>query len=328
MLSFIYITCRKDPKLEWFIESLYKQMLEANFDPKKAQFVIVDYELQYDETRKQMIADIINNRFEFVHIEPKPSLIQGKHKITSRDYFACSIPRNTGVCYAKYDYLFFIDDLCVLSPGSFKYMLEYAAKKLVVGFSYKKVFELSVDNCEIKYCREHPGGIDSRLKHINQSFSKISGGQLFGYSASPLECILKINGYDEIHNTMGGEDYNYGIRLEKTGTPIHYSKHVLFCESEELSDQGNIFIRRDPLLDKIKYNQLLKQYGVTRRWDPNGRTDLNHFLLDLLTRNKSWAEGNDYNLSEIRKKIQGGGSFTTEFDLNSKLIDGLFIREL
>jgi hypothetical protein len=190
MLTFIYITCRKDPKFEWFVDSLYNQILEAKFDPSKIQFVIVDYELQYDGTRKQIITDIIKNRFEFVHVEPKPSSIQGKYKITSKDYFACSIPRNTGICYAKYKYLFFIDDLCVLSPGSFKHMLEYATKNIVVGFSYKKVFELSVDNGEIKHCREHPGGIDSRLTHINPTFSKISGGQLFGYSASPLDCLL------------------------------------------------------------------------------------------------------------------------------------------
>jgi hypothetical protein len=139
---------------------------------------------------------------------------------------------------------------------------------------------------------------------------------------------VKVNGYDELHNTMGGEDYNYGTRLEKTGTPIYYSKNVLFLESEELADQGNIFIRRDPLLDDSKYNMLLKKYGVVRRWDPSGRKDLSHLLLDLLTRNKSLAEGNDYNLSMLRTHILNGGGFKTKFDINEKLIDGVFIKDL
>ena len=92
MLSFIYITCRKDPKIEWFIDSLYNQIMEENFDLSKIQIVIVDYELQYDESRRELIKNIIDGRFEYVHVEPKPSLIQGKHKVTSVNYFAASIP--------------------------------------------------------------------------------------------------------------------------------------------------------------------------------------------------------------------------------------------
>lgn len=328
MLSFIYITCRKDPKIEWFIDSLYNQVMEENFDLSKIQIVIVDYELQYDESRRELIKNIIGGRFEFIHVEPKPSLVQGKMKITKINYHSCSIPRNTGVCYAKYNYLLFIDDLGVLYPNSFKYMLEYAYKKLVVGFSYKKVYDLSVENGIIKNCREHDGGIDSRIKYFDKDFNKITGSSLFGYSASPLECLLKVNGYDEIHNTMGGEDYNYGIRLEKTGTPIYYSKKVLFYESEEWADQGNIFIRRDPLLSDEKYKNIMKKYKVVKRWDPNGRKDLSHLLLDLLTRNKYWTEGNDYNLKELREKIQNGGVFNTEFDKNMKLIDGVCVKDL
>ena len=328
MLSFIYITCRKDPKIEWFIDSLYNQVMDEGFDLSKIQIVIVDYELQYDESRRELFNQIIRGRFEYVHVEPKPSLIQGKHKVTSVNYFAASIPRNTGICYAKYNYLLFIDDLGVLYPNSFKYMLEYAYKNMVVGFSYKKVYDLSVDNGMITKCREHDGGIDSRIKYFDKDLNKISGTSLFGYSASPLESILKVNGYDEIHSTLGGEDYNYGIRLEKTGTPIYYSKKVLFYESEDFADQGNVFIRRDPLLSDENYKNIMKKYNIVKRWDPNGRKDLSHLLLDLLTRDKYWAEGNDYNLKELREKIQNGEEFNTIFDINMKLIDGICVKDL
>ena len=72
----------------------------------------------------------------------------------------------------------------------------------------------------------------------------------------------------------------------------------------------------------------MKKYNVVKRWDPNGRKDLSHLLLDLLTRDKYWAEGNDYNLKELREKIQNGGLFNQNFDVNMKLIDGICVKDL
>jgi hypothetical protein len=327
MISFVYITCRNNPKFEWFIDSLYNQVIEEQFEPSKIQIVLVDFELQYDETRKDKFKSIINNRFEFIHIEPKPSPVQGKYKITSKNYFNAGSARNTGICYVKHGYVAFIDDLTVLEKGSFKYIVEYATKNMVVGFSYKKVLELDVKDGIIQTKQEHPGGIDSRWNQGNDIW-RIGGSQLYGYSASPLQVILSVNGYDEICNTMGGEDYQYGMRLEKTGTPIYYSKYVVFYESEEFADQGNVFIRRDPLLSNNDYNVLMKKYNVLNRWVPDGITNLSHFILDLLTRNKSWAEGNDYNLTDLRNKILAGGEFNKIFDPNIKTLEGLFLRDL
>ena len=52
------------------------------------------------------------------------------------------------------------------------------------------------------------------------------------------------------------------------------------------------------------------------------------FILDLLTRNKSWTEGNDYNISELRNKIQEGGEFNNIFDPNTKTLDDLFLKDI
>ena len=130
MISFVYITCRKDPKLEWFIDALYNQIKINNFDINKIQIVIVDYELQYDKDnlRKYMIEKIINNRFDFIHIPPKPSNIQGIYKLTKINYFSCSLARNTGICYVKYDYVAFIDDLSTFEEGSFDLILNFTTE--------------------------------------------------------------------------------------------------------------------------------------------------------------------------------------------------------
>jgi hypothetical protein len=262
MISFVYITCRKDPKLEWFINALYNQIVENNFDITKIQIVIVDYELQYDKdnSRRDMIKNILNDRFDFIHIPPKPSNIQGIYKVTKINYHACSIPRNTGICYVKYDYVVFVDDLSIFEEGSFAEIVKCCTLKIVVAFAYKKVYELSVVDGKIVSKTEHPGGIDSRWNGGDR-FRQIGGSQMYGYSASPLSVILQVNGYDEICNTMGGEDYQYGMRVEKLNIPIYYNRNVVFYESEELADQGNIFIRRDPLISEELYLFLMNKYN-------------------------------------------------------------------
>lgn len=326
MLSFIFCTCRKDPKFEWFVDSLYNQVVENSFDPSKIQIVLVDFELQYDSSRIEQFKAIAHNKFELTHVEPKPSPYQGKYRLTSKNYFTASNARNTGVCYAKHDYIYFIDDLSVLKPGSFKHMLDYATKKIVVNFSYKKVFELSVESGNIRKMRETVSGTDCRVQQ-GPPFREIKGLQFYGYSGCPTEEILKVNGYDEICTSMGGEDYQCGVRLEKKGTKIYYSSNVMFFESEEHADQGNVFIRRDPLLPAQLYSQLLKKYDVKTRY-VEGRTDLSHFVLDLLTRNKFWTEGNNFNLTELRTNILKGGSFNNVFPPDLKTLEGINISDL
>lgn len=323
MITFVYTSCRKEPKFEWFVDSLYNQVIEEKFDISKIEIIMVDFEVQYDESRLQTMKNVVKDRFKFTHVPSMPSPWQGKNRLTSKNCFSASLARNTGICYASFDYVFFIDDLCVLEPGSFKYMVEYAEKKIIVAFGYKKVWDLEVENGIIVGKRETPGGTDFRLNQ-GDAFRKIGGSQLYGYSGSPLSVLLSVNGYDEICNSIGGEDYHYGMRIEKLSIPIYYSKHVMFNESENLADQGNVFLRRDPLISKEEYDALMKKYNIQYRWDPNGRTDISHLVLDMLTRNKSWTEGNNYTLVDLRnKKI-----FETSFSNDIKTLDGVYLRDL
>jgi hypothetical protein len=324
-LSFIYTTCRKDPKLKWFVDSLYNQVKEVGYNISKIQLIVVDFELQYDESRRTMVDSIIRKRFDYVHVPPKPSPWQGKFRLMSCNAFSASLSRNTGVCYAHHPYLFFIDDLCVLAPGSFSYMIDYAKQNIIVGFSYKKVHDLVVTDGTIVNVREVSRGIDTRY-HLDM-FTKLPGSSLFGYSASPLSVVLSVNGYDEICNSIAGEDYHYGIRVEKAGNEIYYSKHVLFYETEDTSEEVS-FLRRDPLLTEEEYSELMKRFNIVKRWYPDGRTDVSHLVLDLLTRDKTWTEGNDYNLAELRKTIQNGDAFLNTFDQDIKTIEGVLLREL
>jgi glycosyltransferase involved in cell wall biosynthesis len=327
MLTFVYTTCRKVPKFEWFLDSLYNQVVEEKFDASKIEIIVVDFELQYDESRRDAIKEIVKDRFKFKHVEPMPSPWQGKYRLPSRDCFSASLARNTGVCYATNDYIYFIDDLCVLQPGSFKHMIEYASQKIVVAFGYKKVWDLEVENGVIIHKREEPSGLDSRWNQ-GADFRRIGGSQLFGYSGSPLSVFLSVNGYDEICNSIAGEDYHYAMRVEKLSVPIYYSKKVVFYESENLADQGNVFLRRDPVMSEEMYKNSMVKYQIPARWVPSAKYDVSHLILDMLIRNKSWTEGNNYNLTDLRKHIQSGGKFSTSFDSDIKTLDGVYIRDL
>lgn len=340
MISFVYISCRKDPKFEWFVDSLYNHIQTAKYDPRKIQIVFVDFELQYDPERFDLYyKKCIQGRFDvnYKHVAPMPSAWQGKHKISSVDCFSAALARNTGVCYCKHDYVVFVDDLSVLDnkPRTFTNIFKYAKQKLTICFSYKKVWNLKVESGKIISKEERPPhGIDSRWNLFKEGQPRLmGGGQFYGFAALPIDVLLQINGYDEICNDVSGEDYHFGIRLSKLNIPIYYSKDVTFYESVEESGQhNNVFHRRDALLSEDDYQKLMDKYNITKRYVDGARTDISHILLDMLTRDKTWTEGNDYNLKDLRNEylIKGELNFKDpKYDKTKfKTLDGIFLHEL
>ena len=326
MITFIYSTCRKTPMLEWFVDSLYNQANEIVFDLSKMQIVIVDFELQSRD--QDEIKGIINNRFDFVHVQPKPSCYQGKYRITSQDFFAAGNARNTGVCYAKYRYIAFIDDLSIMAPNSFSSLVDCAKRNIIVGFSYKKTLEMKVENGNL-ISHSNFAEEDHRLSlEPIEEYRRIKGNQLYGYNACQLDAILKINGYDEITNTVGQEDCHFGIRLAKAGYDIYYARDILFYESEERAHTDNIFIKREITLDESVYRQLMIDYNITSRYCESNSFQNVNFILDLTTKDTYWTHGNDYTLSEVREIILNGGTFSNSFSRDAKTFDGFFLKDL
>ena len=326
MITFIYSTCRIYPKIEWFLDSLYNQAGELSYPITSIQIVIVDFQLQNDPSRKQLFSEKVKDRFDYVHVEPKPSPWQGKYKLTQKDYFCAGSARNTGVCYAKYNYLVFVDDLSVMSPNLLGFIINSCNTNKTVAYGYKKVFNLNVEDGNIVTLTEHPAGIDSRW-NLGPT-ANISGSNFFGYISIPLKTILDVNGYDEICNSLGGEDYNLGMRLEKNNVNLLYIRNSFYYETENIDQNDVTFCRIDPLLSQDEYNFLMKKYNITERIVPDGRNDLTHLTLDMLKRNKTWTEGNNYNLRELRTSIQNGGSFNNIFSNELKTIDGVYLTEL
>lgn len=323
MISIIYITSRKNPQFQWFADSLYNQIYSVS--KPEIEVIIVDH-WKGDIGRFDYIRGAVDYRFEYTHVSPKPNAWNGPFRVTKEDYFTAASVRNTGVCYAKGDYVVFVDDLSVLSPTWFQSVLKAYFGGYIVAGAYKKSFELKVESGVIIHERQHPGGWDSR---INFGSKWIDGGHLFGCSfGMPMNVYLEMNGQDEMCDPIGGEDYNLGIRLQRAGYKIFYDTEMFTTESEEWHGQPPIMKRIDKKIPQEEYMKKLASYGINQRYIP-GNWDSSHLVLDILYgSNDNWTKGNDYNLSEMRNSILMGGGFPIPSKLASHWVDNQPLSEL
>ena len=142
-LSINYVTARKQPMFQWFVETLISQYESGVVTD---QIVFIDSFVDYDEDRKEKLKKIVNGRFEYLHISSKPSIWIGKHRKTKINFFDVSATRNTGILVAEHDHIVFVDDLSALCDGWINYHRKAAEDKIVLCGSYKKVSKIVLEN--------------------------------------------------------------------------------------------------------------------------------------------------------------------------------------
>jgi len=233
-LTIAYMTNRRDCMVQWFRDSLRREI--ASYGEGLAiRTVMVDF-----------FADDRKGQFGFdCHVTPKPTVWQGRHRLTSRDYFAASNARNTAICLAPEGYIAFVDDLSVLMPGWLNAVRAAMSEGYIACGAYKKVLELEVVNGEAVHFIQQASGVDSRWPIGSDTEPvRIGGGQMFGASvAGPVEAFLKVNGFDEDCDSMGSEDYICGLMLEAAGYKLMYDRRMFTLESEERHGLETPFLR-------------------------------------------------------------------------------------
>src|ERR1017187_2523304 len=98
MLSICYCTSRKNPRIEWFFDSLHRQMNELRIGLDEVRVIVVDF------YAKERFTTDIATEYDFpvsVWTEPKPCVWSGPHRLTKENWFSKCNALNTGLCYAQ-----------------------------------------------------------------------------------------------------------------------------------------------------------------------------------------------------------------------------------
>jgi glycosyltransferase involved in cell wall biosynthesis len=291
LTSICYITSRKNPLWDWFIDSLDSQTTQEEKDTD-IELIFVDRLVDGDNEaiaeRKQQLHDAVRKRFRFEHVPPKASVWQGSHRVTSQDWFAASNARNTGVVRALGEFIVFADDLSVLAGTWWAAIKDARADNKVTCGAYQKMRSMKVENGNILFSEAYPGGVDNRLRHSQGSDPvPCKGNWLYGCSfACPTEFLLAVNGSDEACDGMGFEDCILGIRVANQGYEFQYDRRMMTYESDEHHHLDAVMRRTDKgTSPNDKSHAMLKlaeatTYAENSHFGPDGIRGLKKVFMD------------------------------------------------
>lgn len=297
-LTIAYMTSRRNPQINWFFDSLHR---ETGGNYAGIKVVVVDF--WADEPGIESRLNITRCRHAMpVHVPPKPSVWQGKHRLTKADYFAAANARNTALCLAPDGWIAFVDDVSVLMPGWLNAVREAIAGNYIVCGAYRKVNKLVVENGNVVSFEDHPGGHDGRWWKGDDNCAvdcSMYPEWTYGCSlAAPVESLLNIGGYPELCDGAGFEDSPVGFMLANNHyapAGLRYDRRMFTLESEELHGQLPRFLREDPC-----------------KGDPNAkpRDDKSHALLRILKpRTSHPGFFGDEGIRGLRQRILAGEPF-------------------
>lgn len=262
-LTAAYITGRQEPKFEWFLDSLRNQYTGHD----RINLIIVDL---LAEQRDRTAYDL-SGFADVKWVEPKPTVWQGKHRVTDADWWAMSNARNTAFCLCETDWIAFLDDRCVLMPGWLEAIKKAMAGNYIVCGSYQKRSGMEVEGGFIKGYKKLIGD-DSRIKQAPGGMVHCPGGWLFGCTfAMPLEQALHINGFEEGCDSLSMEDVIFGMMVKNNGYHLNYDPQMRMIEDRtegETSaghDIGGVLKRTDKgVSPNDKSHAALVRFGVRK----------------------------------------------------------------
>ena len=222
--SVILKTCRKDPKFEWFFDSYYNEVKDKKED---FELIIIDSELWSNfEERNNYVKTLINDRFKYIHSEPKPTNWQGPYRKTKYNYFDAANSVNTGLILCNGDYVIFFDDCSLLVPGVLDYHIFSSENGLCGSGTFLYVenlkvkngiatdFTLGSSNLLHDTQKNTHGGPRADWCDIKLNPLKIGGGWWMGSNSSAyFDSLLECDGSDEFTARYGCEDIDLGCRL-------------------------------------------------------------------------------------------------------------------
>jgi hypothetical protein len=288
-LAVVYVSARAEtsaagtplPFFAWFFDGLARECRSARFSPDRLQIVLVDLLCEgrpgdnFAETvrdaaeRRARVAAAAAGRFPHLeHVPPKPSFLQGAHRMTDHDVFAPSNARNTGLCLARAPHVVFVDDSSVLMPGWLAAHLDAARGGYLLCGLTNRCRGLVVDGEGLLSRHEGVTYVDPRPRLMPPGDgvyapTDASGAWSFGGQFSvPLEAMLAINGADEAYDGQAGaDDGDLGIRITRAGaSPMRITRSCVTVQSEDRCPHNLARVRSDRL-----FRQLQRE---ANRWTP------------------------------------------------------------
>lgn len=271
-ITIAFTTSRYEPHFKWFMDSLAKQ---GGVD-KSQRVIVVD-----------LHRDKRNFEGEFIkHVFPKPTVWQGSQRLTDKDWWAMSNSRNTAICLCETDYIVFLDDRCVLGERWVQGVRDAAENDYAVCGTYEKWHGMKVVDGRIV----EPGRLDGKdsrqqTRGVENCYHQFWGGTM----GMPLEWALKVNGFEELIDGLGAEDYMMGMHLCNAALLTKYDPRIKVIQDRT---PGECF----PVMLKTSKERF-----------PNDKEDKGHKAIERF--GSQTHASHHWNLREIRSRVLAGEDF-------------------
>lgn len=296
-LTIVYVTARKEPKIEWFSDSLWR---ETGGDVSNTFVIIVD------AFKTGSLPQDYNENKHVRHVLPKPTIWQGEHRITKEDWWAKCNALNTGIALCDTEWIAFVDDRSVLAHGWLQCIQDAMMNEYAVCGSYEKRANMKVTNGEITEAGELLGQ-DIRTQ---RGFPHRTADWYGGSGALPLEWCLLVNGFPELTDGLGFEDIAFGILLRNNQLPLYYDSRMRLIEDRTPGEiDGALKRASKPSPDPSDIHQA-KDYRI------------------LAIMNDSKSSPNPFDIREIRRTVLNGGQFPAPSSSHNDWFDNQPISEM
>ena len=246
-VSIVFVTGRVEPLLPRVLGGLAQQSEAGD----EIELVVIDHFARRPHELAPPEAWRACSSIAGVKIlPPKPTIWQGAYRVTSRDWWAMSNARNTGLCVASHDYVAFLDDRCVLGGSWLRSVRQgEASRASVLAGSYEKREDGKITQ-------------DSRRISAPNGRANCGGNWLFGCTfAMPLEWALAVGGFEEGCDGLSFEDVIFGLNLEHAGRRIDFVPD-LFVSQQRGAECANAFRRTDKgTSPRDKSHAALERFG-------------------------------------------------------------------
>jgi hypothetical protein len=297
-LTICYVTARKEPKIEWFFDSLTNQCQSDNVN-----VVVVD---TYFDKRMYPYPKL--HHYGVNYLKPKPTIWQGEHRITREDWWAKCNTMNTGICFCDTEWIAFVDDRSVLSHGWLQCVQDSMIHNYAVCGSYEKRANIKVENGEIIDEGENLGSDIRRQFGTAVRTTDWYGGSC----ALPLEWCLRVNGYPEdICDGLGFEDIAFGLLLRNNHLDMRYDSRMRIIEDRTPGES---------------YEGALKRASKPSPNPERPKLAKDYRILDIM--GASTTSGNSYDISKLREQVLKGEPFPPPTASHYDWFDGQPISEI